>query len=380
MKIVIDLTSLYDHLTGIERYALEMSGNMMRQFPEHEYVLFFKNEIYKEFKAGGRYSLRTLSGENNNISYKILKGNNKLIFNQITLLNELRKTKADAYLFLAFPEPVLFNRKSVFTAVHDVSAFDCGENMKFLSKWYFRISNKHTFRNAKRIITISEFSKERIGHYSKKAKEKTDIVYCGVTKTDGEQKKSALDIRIKYNLPEKYLLTLSTIEPRKNLKLLLSAYEMQLEKGVNLPELVLAGRMGWKMEDFLESYSDKLKNKLVFTGFIEDEDLSLVYNMADCFIFPSMYEGFGMPPLEALSYGVSVLSSDAASMPEVLGDAAVYFKSGDVSDLAEKIVELINISDDKKNLLKENGYKRCQMFNWDGEAKKLHNILTDTLE
>lgn len=379
MKIVIDLTAIYDHLTGIERYALEMSGNLMKQFPENEYCLLFKNEIHKEFKAGGRYSLRNLSGDRDNISYKILKGGNKLIFNQLTLLKVLNKIKADAYLFMSFPEPILFNKKNIYTTVHDVGCWDCGENMKFLSKIYFRCSYRHSFRNAKRIITISEFSKGRIESVGKLPTDKVKLVYAAVENrnADCDNKSLARKADLEdYGINDKYILSLSTLEPRKNIKLLLDGYSKLVEKDDSVAGLVLAGRMGWLMEDFLKGYSEKVLNKIILTGFVKDKDLPALYSNAEFFVFPSKYEGFGIPPLEAMAYGTTVLSSDAASMPEVLGDAAVFFENENEESLISKLEEMLAMPEDVKEKYINLGKERVKRFNWSEEAKKLMKIIT----
>lgn len=370
MRILIDLTSLYDHLSGIERYAKELSLSMIKQFPENEYVLVFKNEIEKDF---------TKISVSNNINSIVIKGKNKLFFNQIKLPFYIRNVKADAYLFLAFPEPILFNRKNIYTMIHDMGPWDHGENMKFLSKWYFRISYNHSVLNAKKLITNSNFSKARIAYYFKKAANKTEVVYCGCIKRNGEATNNKtndwITVKEKYKLPDKYILTLSTLEPRKNLKLLLEGYEVLLKEKKSIPKLVLAGRMGWKMEGFLNGYSEELLSNLIFTGFVDDEDLGSVYSNADFFVFPSMYEGFGMPPLEAMGFGSMVLSSDTTSMPEILGDAAIYFKSGNVSDLSEKIKYMMTISEDDRTKYILAGALQAQNYSWDIEASKLIKII-----
>ena len=152
-----------------------------------------------------------------------------------------------------------------------------------------------------------------------------------------EETDKRLEIRHKYHLPEQYLLCLATLEPRKNLPFLVEAYvELQEEEALGIP-LVLAGRKGWNMDEFLNRIEEVYRRKIIVTGFIDDKDLPYVYHMADCFIFPSIYEGFGMPPLEAMAVGTMVISSDAASLPEVLGKAASYFRLGDKQELKEKM-------------------------------------------
>ena len=180
MKILFDLTDLYDHLSGIERYAMELSGHMIRKHPEHNYILLFKKEIPAPY-----YEIVMQK----NVKSHVLPLCNKLLFRQAVLLQILYSIKADAYVFLAFPEPMLFFNPNIFTAVHDMSYFDCGDYMKSASKWYFRLSALHTFRYAKKILTISKFSARRICHWArrlpgcneKQIRERLSLVKCGIS-------------------------------------------------------------------------------------------------------------------------------------------------------------------------------------------------------
>lgn len=131
-----------------------------------------------------------------------------------------------------------------------------------------------------------------------------------------------------------YILTcVATLEPRKNLPFLVESYIELLEENDIDVSLVFAGRKGWKIEAFLDIIESKYRKYIIVTGFIEDEDLPYIYKMADCFVFPSIYEGFGMPPLEALFVGTKALASDIEVLREVLGDEAEYFCVGDKDGL-----------------------------------------------
>ena len=149
---------------------------------------------------------------------------------------------------------------------------------------------------------------------------------------------------------------------------------MMLLKEMDMP-LVLAGRKGWKMDELLEGIEPSVKDKIFFTGFIEDEDLPVIYGNAEFFVFPSMYEGFGIPPLEAMACGTPVLSSNAASLPEVLGDAAVYFKCGDEADLQSKMLSMLKrIKNDRENM-RPTLLQQAGKFTWSESAKALSRLL-----
>lgn len=368
MRIFIDLTALADNFSGIERYAASVALNLIEQ-SEDIFILAFKESIPPMFRG---------LASSNRVEMMVLPRCNKLLFNQIRLPLALRKVKADWYLFMAFPAPVLLFRKNMVSTIHDICCWDCPETMNGMSKWYFRISYRAAVKKCKAIITVSEFSKKRIMEKLRLPEKNIWLICNGISssfkKVEGEEA-STEAILAKYKLPKQYILTLSTIEPRKNIQLLVKAYrQMVLRKEMDRP-LVLAGRKGWKMDELLEGIEPSVKDKIFFTGFIEDEDLPVIYGNAEFFVFPSMYEGFGIPPLEAMACGTPVLSSNAASLPEVLGDAAVYFKSGDEADLQSKMLSMLKrIKNDRENM-RPTLLQQAGKFTWSESAKALSRLL-----
>lgn len=387
MKIVIDLTSLADNFSGIERYAMNIAKEMINLDVKnkHTYILLFKKRIHWEFKKYLAYK---------NVICKVYKERSKLIFQQISLPFYLYGIRADVYLFLAFQSPVLFRKRGIYNTIHDLTCWDCPETMKKKMELYFKLSIRNALSVSKGIITISKFTKNRIiekFHYNR---QKIVVAYCGISdvfldyvstlpepdagkqqsieeviKRNESIRERCLDVRHKYHLPEQYFLCLATLEPRKNLPFLVDAYlELLEEKKVDIP-LVLAGRKGWKMDEFLNSIEAKYRKNIIVTGFVDDTDLPYVYHMADCFIFPSLYEGFGLPPLEALTVGTMVISSDAASLPEVLGRAASYFRLGNKQELKDKLGR--GIYQECDEITVKEIKSRVQMFQWKKSAKKL---------
>lgn len=327
---------------------------------EIEYILLFKNEIHSLF----------IENKNDvNVQIVVISGCKKVLFNQIRLPFEIYRHKADWYLFLAFPVPILLFKRNMVSTIHDICCWDCPETMNGLSNWYFKISHKIAMWKCERILTISKFSENRIVDRLRYPKDKIWLIYCGVEKKFLNFKRNQEEdkkVRDKYNLPVEYFLSLSTLEPRKNLRLLVDAYrELVMNDGINMP-LVLAGRKGWHMDKFLNGIEEKVQKQIMFTGFIDDEDLPAVYGNASLFVFPSRYEGFGMPPLEAIACGTDVLSSDATSLPEVLGEASSYFMSEDKEDLIQKLIEKSNYKENKGLLCSQ-----VNQFSWETEAKKL---------
>lgn len=366
MKILIDLTSLADNFSGIERYAACLTLEMLKE-KDNTYILIFKKSVHPLFQ---------LWAEDERVKMVILPECGKLWFNLWRLPYEIYKHKADWYLFMAFPAPIMLFKKNMVSTIHDICCWDCPETMTTLSRWYFRISFRVAALKCRLIITVSDFSKERIISKIKCQREKIFLIYDGIDEKFAQIEHTDIDAKKKkYKLPENYFLSLSTLEPRKNLRLLIEAYQkLAVESGYDTP-LVLAGRKGWKIDNLLEDIDDQVKNQIYFTGFVDDEDLPAIYRGAEFFVFPSKYEGFGLPPLEAMACGVPVLSSDAASMPEVLGDAAMYFKSEDVNSLSEKLQEMLSISENMRAQMIESGSEQAKKFTWEKSAVELKMLL-----
>lgn len=365
MKIAIDLTTLADNFSGIERYALNISLNLIKH-KEHNFVLIFKEKVFPEFD----------NIPHDNFECVVLKRNHKLLFNLFRLPKALKKIKADCYLFLAFPPPLFFKRRRIISTIHDLCCWDYPETMTFGSRWYFRVCFKSAVKKSKKIITVSEFSKERIKDKYDCPSDKIAVCYSGLSESFlNFSKNPDCNVFDKYNLPQKYILSLSTIEPRKNLRLLLDAYSSLMQEDNQIIDLVLAGRRGWKEDNLLKGIDEKVKAKLHFTGFIEDKDLPKIYSCAECFVFPSKYEGFGLPPLEAMACGTIVLSSQTASMPEILSDKVFYFTSNDVDSLKENLKRIFLLSDLEKDKLIRDGFNHVKSFEWQSSSDKILNLL-----
>lgn len=369
MRILIDLTALADNFSGIERFALsitkELISNQSRS--DIEYILVFKNEVHKEFAA-----------EQHNVKKIIVRGKNKLVFNQLQLPLKLAAIKADYYFFPAFPAPFFFFNRNAISAIHDVGCWDCPSKNKRYMTLYFKLMYRKAALGNKRVVTVSHFSKERISKILKKNPDEIAVVYNGVSDCFVNfcyDKKQDIKAKEVYRLPEGYILCLSTLEPRKNMRLLVEAFgELIKEKKIDT-SLVLAGRKGWLMDDLLSNLDKEIVNRIHFTGFVDDDLLPYVYRNAQVFVFPSVYEGFGVPPIEAMSMGIPVISSDAASLPEVLGNAAYYFENRNLKDLKKQIVTVMNLQEEKVDMMKKAGVEQAQLFNWKIEALKLRDTL-----
>ena len=331
MRIAIDLTALADNFSGIERYACEMAKAILRLNTSDFFILLFKDNIFPDFyewQRDDRVEMCVIASH----------GSSKLVFTQIMLPAKLRKIKADAYLFMAFPAPALFFSDKAVSTIHDLCCWDCPETMTVKSRMLWRVLDAKA-AHGRLVNTISNFSKSRIMERYRIPSKRITVCYCGISSEFEERtwrsEANVENVRVKYELPERYILTLSTIEPRKNVPELIEAWRLYRRIDAYPADLVLAGRKGWKTDSLLEGLSSDELSHVHVTGFVEDNDLPAVYGMAESFVFPSIYEGFGLPPVEASKAGTRVICSDIPCLREVVGNAAEYYSLGNVEQLSQ---------------------------------------------
>ncbi|AKB50009.1 Glycosyltransferase [Methanosarcina barkeri str. Wiesmoor] len=232
--------------------------------------------------------------------------------------------------------------------------------------------NAKGLRKAERIITVSEFSKQDISKYIKYPEENIEIIPPAVDHNLYYPDRSK-ECLLKYNIGdgEKVILYVGAEEPRKNIQFLINSFSKLKNKISNIkllkvgtPNYLFVRKRLLKQIEVLN-----LQNDVIFTGYVSESELAEIYNAVDLFVFPSLYEGFGMPPLEAMACGTPVITSNTSSLPEVVGDAAIVVDPYDVNKFAEEMYELL-MNDDLKEEMIRKGLKRSKMFSWDTSAKK----------
>ncbi len=229
------------------------------------------------------------------------------------------------------------------------------------------------------VICISEYTKHELCHHMNMSPDRVFVVPLAAAQHFHPVKDSAhiSQVRQQYGIPEgDYFLSLATLQPRKNLAHLIHAFDQLLLFQPNLDlHLILVGAIGWMHEDILaaSTHSEQLRSKVIFTGYVPDQDLSAIYSKAKAFVYPSLYEGFGLPPLEAMQCGVPVIASNTTSLPEVIGDAGIMVDPLDLDALCQAMLKLATDS----TLCQELGQKglaRSQHFSWIKSAENTAEI------
>lgn len=289
--------------------------------------------------------------------------------------------KAELTHFFNYIVPPFVHGKTVVT-VHDMVYRAFPETVRGRTKHMLDLGLVKSMRRADRIVTDSEFSKREIIKYYPEFAEKIRVVPCGVDTQKFHPEQDArkiAEVREKYGLSENYFLYLGTLEPRKNLERLIDAYAKFANAHETPAQLVLAGGKGWLYDGiFAKVQSLGLEDRVIFTQYIDSADLCALMSGALAFTFPSIYEGFGMPPLEAMACGTPVLVSDAASLPEVTGESAVIVKPDSVDSIADGLHQLFTDADLRARLSAE-GLERAKMFSWERSARMLYEVYSELL-
>jgi len=232
-------------------------------------------------------------------------------------------------------------------------------------------------KRADHIITISEFSKSEIIKYLDIPKDKVSVIPCAVDHDIYNQvvdKEEESKIKEKYNIGVKYFFYLGTMEPRKNIERLIDAYALLLRGNKEVPYLVISGKNGWNYDNIYKRVMDYgLADQVIFTGYIEPKESVLLLKGAFALIFPSLYEGFGMPVLEAMACGIPVVTSNVTSLPEVVQEAGNLVDPFSVEEISNAMNSLL-LNPYKAKELKERGIKRAKEFTWEKSIELLRKV------
>ncbi|HZD11121.1 MAG TPA: glycosyltransferase family 1 protein, partial [Candidatus Binatia bacterium] len=259
--------------------------------------------------------------------------------------------------------------------IHDASLFVYAHYHPWARHLTMRLTLPIVARRAAAIITVSEHSREDLIRVLDLDPQKIHVVYEAAAKMfqPVEDEDALWGVRSKYGLPEEFVLYVGTLEPRKNLVRLLKAMRQIRDEG-HQHHLVLAGAMGWMMESFLqEVYSLGLEDFVHYLGYIPAQDLPTLFSLASVFAFPSLYEGFGLPPLEAMACGTPVLTSNQSSLAEICGDAAYLVEPHSTESIATGLADLLG-DEELRRSLRKRGLERVSQFSWRRAAHETSDV------
>ncbi|MCX6761907.1 MAG: glycosyltransferase family 1 protein [Candidatus Moranbacteria bacterium] len=375
MQIGIDIRNIGKKRTGDEVVFFNLVKNLALIDVKNNYQLFTDIRDPETL-----VKIKSDLGIENKPNFEIisLATKNKFSWNFWTLPKYLRANPIDLYL-TQYITPFFVPKKiKILTVIHDVSFRVFPSLIKFDDLFFLRTLIPLALKRADKIIAVSKFTQEGIISYYEIDPKKVDHIHNAVADDFLTQTFSQAElekIRQKYNLPEKFIFYIGTLQPRKNLPVLVEAYA-KIKNQLPGVKLVLAGGKSHNYDSEIDAMIKAhtlSEEEVIFPGFIPEEDKKAVMQLADCFCFPSLYEGFGIPILEAFSVGLPAVISDIPSHREIAGDAALYFAPNDSADLAQKLLQLLS-EDDSKNQSLGKEQEQLKLFSWAKTAEKMLEI------
>ena len=358
---------------GIGRFALEL----LRQFYLLRKEKRFKNiKFYLYLKEQPGPDLPEASN-----GWQYLVFGPKFFWTQLALPWQLysQKIRPDVFFSTSHYSP-RFSPVATVVSVMDLSFLYFPETFLKRDLWQLKNWTKYSVKRAAKVITISQASKADIMKAYGIRDEKIEVIYPGIDAdlfNDRQETAEKTRLRLKYDLDSDYLLYIGTLQPRKNLQKLFKALELTIKTKKDL-KLVITGKKGWLYQDLFEKReAKKLKGKLIFTGFVPDSDLPSLYRQAKALVLPSLYEGFGIPAVEAMACGIPVAVSDISSLPEIVGGAALLFDPYNVAQISQDINSACYNEKVRQKLI-ASGKKRAAFFSWQKSGRRLLETLIKT--
>ena len=361
MRIAIDAHSIGARLGGNETYAI----NLIEALAEIDQTNLYTLYVTK------RDALERFANRWPNFTVKQTLPHTPLIRIPLILSRELRRKPVDV-LHVQYTAPPLAPCP-VVTTIHDLAFEHLPETFNRRSWMQLRLTVRRTARRAAQIITVSEYSRQDICNtYSIPSERITVTPEAASGKffplTDATELRAVREI---YGIKRNYILSLCSIQPRKNLIRLVEAYSFLRKSSAHLelPQLVLAGKSGWRDDEiFRAAQRETVADDIVLTGYVADEHLNALYNGATCFVYPSYFEGFGLPILEAMKCGTPVVAGNRTSLPEVAGEAAILFDPFETKSLADALQRLLR-DPECRATLSAKGFERAGEFSWKTTAR-----------
>ena len=365
MKIAFDGKRFFQNASGLGNYSRDLIRILAHQFPDHQYLLLNKKETER-----GKEILKMP-----NVSFK--KISSAKLARQIKMGKQPQDLGADFFHGLSGELPLNWNSKPIkkIVTIHDLFFVRYPQYYSWFDRRIHFWKFKKAAAQADHIIAISEQTKKDVIKFLKVAPDKITVVYQGCHQAFKipAQKKFKEEIREKYQLPERFVLSVGTIEKRKNL-----LQVVQAVRGTEMPVVAVGKKTGYfkKIQQFIRR--NKMENQIVFLEGMSMEELAAIYQLADFLVYPSEFEGFGIPVIEALFSKIAVITSNKSSLPEAGGPGALYVDPLNPEDLRAKIQFLWDYDSERKRLA-EKGFENVQQFSDEIIAKNLMEVYEKTI-
>jgi glycosyltransferase involved in cell wall biosynthesis len=366
MRIGIDAHAIGARQGGNETYITNLIKSLADIDGDNLYTIYLANA------AAATQWREGFTNRYRNFSVKLLPPPTPLVRVPVYLTYELFRRPVDV-LHVQYTAPP-FCRVPVVVTIHDLAFERMPETFTRRGSLQLKLTVRRTAKKAARVATVSEYSRQDLLSIYKLPPEKVVVTYNGVESgftTQLSVPNEAEEVRRRFGVSRDFLLAVGSLQPRKNLVRLIRAYSrLRSEREDFRPQLVIVGRKLWlASEIFDEVKRQRWGDDVILTGYVADEDLPALYRAARAFVYPSLFEGFGLPPLEAMACGTPVVTSDVSSLPEITGDAALLIDPNDERALANALIEIVN-NDRLRADLREKGIAQAKKFTWRDAAEK----------
>lgn len=360
MRIAINTLGSSSLKVGVGNYVIHLVHELAKIDKQNQYYII-ANKKNARFFSTKNPALKILITPN----YTAIKPL-RILWEQLLLPFIIKKNEINLLHSPGFIAPLIKTSASIVT-IHDMTFFSHPQCHTRFKRAYFTTLIPHTIRNADAISADSENTKQDIIAHLATTPSKIHTIHLGIdTNFQPLDKKSAQQtLQKKYNLNKPFILFVGMIEPRKNLNRLIDAY-VSLKTAT---QLVIVGKKGWHMDSFFKKIKDLRTKEIVLTGYVPDEDLPFFYTAADAFVYPSLYEGFGLPVIEAMACGCPVVTSNNSSLKEIAEEAALLINPENTQELADAMKKIIHDKQLRKTLIQK-GLKQAQQFTWKKTAEK----------
>ena len=368
MRIAIEAGTSWRNRAGTGIYVRNLFSAMEKVAPEHSYLYL---------AASAASTSATLDVSERSKVQRLMNGLGQMAWLQVSLPLQLRKSRASVFHAPAMIGPFWQPCPAVFTVL-DLAIIRYPQAFDPLWRWYTLVALQLALPRAEAVIAISESTRQDVIRYIGLPSDRVRVIYCGYDKgfRPIEDRELLAAVRLKFGLPERFILNVGTLEPRKNVPRLLEAFQ-RLKSEYGIPhKLVIVGERGWRYDDiFRHVQQSRLEQEVIFTGHVDADDLPALYCAAELLAFPSLYEGFGLPLLEAMACGCPIVTSTVSSLPEVVGNAALCVDPYDARALAEAMAVLL-LQPEKRAALVDRGFERAKLFSWEHAAAETVEIYT----
>ncbi len=374
-RFTIDYTPAIQQHAGIGRYTDELTRALFALRPDDDWHLFYVDpEDRSPAPPLDRMARTTLRQSNKRWRLSVL-------LSTYARRAMDQKIHSSGGVFHATDHllPPLAHTCSVFT-LHDLTALKFPTAHTQLNRRFLQLMLPRFLRTADIIVADSHCTKQDARQLYHLSDERVRVIHLGVeARFRPIEAVAAHGVQERYQLPTRFILAVGTIEPRKNLIVLLEAYH-GLRQHNSEVQLVIAGKRGWHSGPFFARLQTLgLTEHVKLLGFVPDEDLPALYNLAEVFAFPSIYEGFGLPVLEAMACGTPVVCSNASSLPEVAGEAAIQIAPSEVREWMQAL-ERLDRDDALRASLRERGIKQAARFTWEATARQTYDIYQEVYD